>query len=183
MLLDIINAILIIYITLFILNKYSNDIMNLINYNDSSNDSSNNNIENKTNLDDSVKYNLKQRDIGVIRSEIEPPERRYDNHGGFLKLNERTRGEQDNHQLIGILYNNENNIDKVYQLYGRREYKGSDQWEYYIRGVDKGGLDYKFPLKNIREIRDGEKITLDIDKKSYTVKIYDYAEFKYIPYV
>ena len=180
MLLDIINAILIIYITLFILRKYSNDIMNLI---DCNNNNNSNNIENKTNSDNSVKYNLKQRDIGVIRSEIEPPERRYDSYGGFLKLNERTRGEQDNHQLVGILYNNENNIDKVYQLYGRREYKGSDLWEYYIRGVDKGGLDYKFPLKNNREIRDGEKITLDVDKKTYTVKIYDYTEFKYIPYV
>lgn len=179
MILDIINAILIIYITLFILNKYSNDIKIMLRCNNSKND----NIENKTNSDDSTNYRLKQRDIAVIKSEIAPPERRYDSYGSVLKLNERTRGEQDNHQLVGILYNNENNIDKVYQLYGRREYKGSDQWEYYIRGVDKGGLDYKFPLKNNREIRDGEIITLDIDKKSYTVKIYDYAEFKYIPYV
>ena len=184
MLLDIINIILIVYIIIFLFKKYYYDINKILKLNCHNNKIENEeDIENNANISDDLQYRIKQRDIGVIKSEIEPPERRYDNYGTVLKLNERTRGDQDNYQLVGLLYNNQNNVDKVYQLYGRREYQGSDQWEYYIRGMDKGGLDYKYPLKNTREIRDGEVLTLDIDKETYTVKIYDYAEFKYIPYV
>ncbi len=95
---------------------------------------------------------------------------------------QRTRGTPDDYQLVGILYNQD--VNKNYQLYGRRTYPGSPQWEYYILGNDIGGLTTKFPIqtKNKDEIMDGSQITVPIDKNVYNVTIYDYNQPRYDPY-
>jgi hypothetical protein len=129
-------------------------------------------------------YKIKQRDSSVISDPLVAPERRLeiDKSGNYpLIINERTRGDPDSYQMVGILYNEYSN--KNYQLFGRRTYPGSNEWEYYIRGKDIGGLDIKFPLNTNQEIYDSATIDIPLDNTIYTVKIYDYDKPRYIPYV
>ena len=126
---------------------------------------------------------LKHRDISVINNPVIAPERRveidqYPNK--LIKLNERTRGEPDDYQLQGLLYNTE--LNKNYQLYGRRKYPGAYEWEYYVRGMDVGGLDIKFPLDTNQEIQNASIITLPIDNNPFTVKIYNFNQPRYNPF-
>jgi hypothetical protein len=87
---------------------------------------------------------------------------------------------------MGLLSNNssDSNTDKRYILFGRRTYPYSPQWEYYIMGKDNGGLEYKFPLNtNNQEILDNSSIMVPIDNTMYQVKLYNYDQYKYNPYV
>jgi hypothetical protein len=129
---------------------------------------------------------LKGKDYNAVYDPLSPPEKRIESRQypyPNTQFGERTRGEADDYQLVGLLYNTTAN--KNYQLFGRRTYPGSYEWEYYIRGKDAGGLDFKFPLKanNKKEIMDGEKLTIPIDSNEYTVTIYDYDQYRYNPYV
>ncbi len=98
-----------------------------------------------------------------------------------MKINEHTRGEPENYQVVGLLY--KEGVDKKYQLFGRRVYPGSPDWEYYIGGRDSGGLDYKFPLDTKEEIHDGKTIINHMDGETYNVKIYNFDKPRYIPYI
>jgi hypothetical protein len=131
-----------------------------------------------------LKYKLMNRDSNTIINPLAPPERRVDiNQYPQIQLYEKTRGEPDTYQLLGLLYND--NVDKKYQLYGRQVYPGSYEWEYYIRGFDTGGLDYKFPIErtNKQEIYDNSDITIPIDNNIYKVKLYNFDQPRYNPYV
>lgn len=132
---------------------------------------------------------LKNRDEGVVYDPLKPPEQRmesqqypYPNNKNSYSFWERTRGEPDDYQLVGLLYNTD--VNKNYQLYGRRVYPGSYEWEYYIRGMDAGGLEFKYPIQinNKEEIRDGMVLTVPIDKNTYTVSIYNYDQPRYNPF-
>ncbi len=132
---------------------------------------------------------LKYRDENAVYNPLAPPEQRmesqqypYPNNNNSYSFWEKTRGEPDDYQLVGLLYNTD--VNKNYQLYGRRVYPGSYEWEYYIRGKDAGGLDFKFPIqvKNKEEIRDGMVLTLPIDKNTYNVSIYNYDQPRYNPF-
>ena len=128
---------------------------------------------------------LKNRDENAVYNPLAPPEQRVERRQYPYPNNvfgEKTRGEPDDYQLVGLLYNTD--INKNYQLYGRRVYPGSYEWEYYIRGKDAGGLDFKFPiqLKNKEEIRDGMQLTVPIDKNVYNVSIYNYDQPRYNPF-
>ena len=95
--------------------------------------------------------------------------------------NIKTRGEPDEYQLIGLLYNSI--INKNYQLYGRRIYPGAFEWEYYIRGRDIGGLDIKFPINNKQEIYDDTILNIPLDNIDFRVKIYKYDTPRYNPFL
>jgi hypothetical protein len=128
---------------------------------------------------------LKKRDENVVYNPLAAPEQRVENRQYPYPKNvfwEKTRGEPDDYQLVGLLFNTD--VNKNYQLYGRRVYPGSYEWEYYIRGRDAGGLDIKFPiqLKNKEEIRDGLQLTIPIDKNIYNVSIYNYDVPRYNPF-
>jgi hypothetical protein len=128
---------------------------------------------------------LKNRDENAVYNPLAPPEQRVEERQypyPNTQFWERTRGDPDDYQLVGLLYNTD--INKNYQLYGRRVYPGSYEWEYYIRGKDVGGLDFKFPiqLNNKEEIRDGMVITLPIDKNTFNVSIYNYDLPRYNPF-
>ena len=131
---------------------------------------------------------LKIRDSKVVYDPLSPPEQRIealqylDITDPDTRFNVRTRGEPDDYNMVGLLYDPSNKNSR-YQLYGRRTYPGSPEWEYYIRGKDNGGLDYKIPLNNKQEIYDGSSINVDIDNTSYTAKIYNYDQPRYIPNV
>ena len=128
---------------------------------------------------------LKDRDMGAVYNPLKPPEQRMEARQYPNPKNvfwEKTRGEPDDYQLVGLLYNTE--VNKNYQLYGRRVYPGSYEWEYYIRGMDAGGLEFKYPiqLNNKEEIRDGITLNIPIDKNTYTVSIYNYDLPRYNPF-
>jgi hypothetical protein len=154
-----------------------------------------NNIENNPSLKNYINKKieeilkqlfLKRRDADVVYNPLKPPEQRIESrqypYSNNYLFNERTRGEPDDYQLVGLLYNTE--VNKNYQLYGRRVYPGSYEWEYYIRGMDAGGLEFKYPiqLNNKEEIRDGLTINIPIDKNTYTVSIYNYDQPRYNPF-
>ena len=125
---------------------------------------------------------LKERDEKAVFDVLSPPEQRVEERQYNYNINTgiRTRGEPDDYQLIGLLYNS--TINKNYQLYGRRIYPGSYEWEYYIRGRDAGGLDFKFPLNYKQEFIDDNEIQLPIDNNSYKIKLYNYDQPRYNPY-
>lgn len=127
---------------------------------------------------------LKYKDENAVYNPLAPPEQRVESRQYPYPNNNwmKTRGEPDDYQLVGLLYNTE--INKNYQLYGRRVYPGSYEWEYYVRGKDAGGLDIKYPiqLNNKEEIRDGMNITLPIDKNVFNVSIYNYSTPRYNPF-
>jgi hypothetical protein len=156
----------------------------------------NDNIEKKTNTElpqtswDNfkhwlVKSTLDYRYRQAVKDPLTPPDRSVE--GRQLPLpnyyfQERTRGDPDDYQMVGLLYNT--NINKNYQLYGRRIYPGAYEWEYYILGRDAGGLEYKYPLdlNNNAELLDGTTINIPIDSNLYNVSIYKYDYYRYNPY-
>lgn len=132
------------------------------------------------------KVYLKNRDLRALNDPLYPPERRveaqqypYPN----TRFGERTRGEADEYQLIGLLYNT--TVNRNYQLFGRRTYPGASEWEYYITGKDANSMEFKYPITapNKQEIMDGTTITIPIDTNTYNVSIYNYDTYKYNPYV
>ena len=170
----------------------SNNTNSIAENNNTNNIIENNNQEEKNIIDDldieSRDYvltnQLKIRDQNVVENPLTAPEKRVGKHQyTTLKLYEKTRGEPDNYQLLGVLYNDE--INKTYQLFGRQTYPGSPQYEYYYRGRDAGGLEFKFPLptQNGKEIYDNEVLTLPTDNNNFTVKIYPNDLPRYNPIV
>ncbi len=132
--------------------------------------------------DYSLRYQLKNRDRSVVEDTLVAPEKRVERHQyTSLKLYENTRGDPDDYQLLGVLFNN--TVNKTYQLFGRRTYPGSPLFEYYYRGRDSGGLDFKFPLSRNQEIYDGDTIILPTDNIQFEVKIYPNDLPRYNPFI
>ena len=129
---------------------------------------------------------LKDRDMGAVYNPLKPPEQRMEARQYPNPKNvfwEKTRGEPDDYQLVGLLYNTE--VNKNYQLYGRRLYPGAYEWEYYIRGKDIGGLEIKFPIHHYHknEIYDDTILRIPLDDLEYRVKIYKYDQPRYNPFI
>jgi hypothetical protein len=178
---DIINIILLIYVINEV-SKYINN--NSENMKDTDNKSLTKIINDKIN-EIFKKLFLRNRDENVVYNPLVAPEQRIESRQypyNNTLFWEKTRGEPDDYQLVGLLFNTD--VNKNYQLYGRRIYPGAYEWEYYIRGRDAGGLDIKLPiqLNNKEEIRDGITITVPIDKNAYTVSIYNYDQPRYNPF-
>jgi len=154
-------------------------------FNNNGNSNTNSNFTNDIDNDLIEKKSDKNYSNKVIENPVIAPERIYDvnsennNLQKYLKINERTRGEPDQYQLVGMLYNIDSN--KNYNLYGRHTYPGSYEWEYYVDGKDIGGNYFKFPLDIKNEIRDNTQIKLPLSSDPFIVKIYEYKEMKYIP--
>ena len=135
---------------------------------------------------------IKNRDEKALYDPLSPPEQRVEQQQFIylddkLDVNISTHGYPDRYQMIGLLSKNTsetNMTDKHYLLFGRRTYPNSPQWEYYIMGKDNGGLEYKFPLdtKN-QEILDNSSIMVPIENTMYQVKLYNYDQYKYNPFV
>ena len=130
-----------------------------------------------------IKYNISERlsikEFNPIHIKNKAPEKK--NNNFTFRINEKTRGEPDNYNLIGMLYNIDEN--KNYNLYGRHIYPGSHEWEYYVEGTDIGGLKFKYPLEISEEIYDNSKIQLPFSSEPFIIKIYNYDEYRYIPYI
>ena len=84
-----------------------------------------------------IQNRLYNRAQSVLNDKLVPPEQNHESHNyvkidNIMKINEHTRGEPENYQLVGLLYKED--VDKKYQLFGRRVHPGSPDWEYYIGG-------------------------------------------------
>jgi hypothetical protein len=111
--------------------------------------------------------------LNRIYNPLSPPERTYPNG----RLN--TPGTSD-FQQIGIVYNNTERLP----LFGRQKYPGrTEKYEYYIIDETRNRLKIPFKSKNDNELYDGDTIHVDILNNDYTVKIYEYDQFRYDPNV
>ena len=129
---------------------------------------------------------LKERDASVVNDKLVAPERRLEINqyaNPNLKLNISTHGEIEPYQLVGILYNKE--LNKNYQLFGRRTYPLSPEWEYYIVGKDSDNFETKFPLSIKTDVYqlDGTEINIPIYNSMFKVLIYNYNQPRYSPFI
>ena len=134
---------------------------------------------------------LEKRDREVVNDDFVPPERREPEHiypDREVKniINVPTRGFPDNYQSVGVLVRRED--EKILQLFGRQKYMGSNQWEYYVTGMDRYGFPNKMPIKvkGDKELFDKDKIELDwLDKSKgeFEVNLYNFDVPRYNPYV
>lgn len=134
---------------------------------------------------------LEKRDVAVVNDDFVPPERREPEHiypDREIKniINVPTRGLPDNYQSVGVLVRRED--EKILQLFGRQKYMGSNQWEYYVTGMDRYGFPNKMPIKvkGDKELFDKDKIELDwLDKSKgeFEVNLYNFDVPRYNPFV
>jgi hypothetical protein len=133
---------------------------------------------------------LNDRDRKAINDDLTPPERRDPEHAYPDRevkniINLPTRGLPDNYHSVGVLVRK--NDEKVLQLFGRQKYPGSNQWEYYVTGMDRYGFPNKMPVKvrGDKELSDKDKIELDwLDKSKgdFDVNLYDFDVPRYNPF-
>jgi hypothetical protein len=139
---------------------------------------------------DEKKIFLKKRDRKVVNDDFEPPERREPEHvypDREVKniINIPSRGLPDNYQSVGVLARIQD--EKILQLFGRQKYMGSNQWEYYVTGMDRYGFPNKMPIKvkGDKELYDKDKIDLDwLDKSKgkFEVNLYNFDVPRYNPF-
>jgi hypothetical protein len=109
--------------------------------------------------------------LNRLYNPLSPPERSYPSG----RLN--TPGTSD-FQQIGIVYNNTERLP----LFGRPKYPGrTEKYEYYIIDETRNRLKIPFKSKNDNELYDGDTIRVDVLNNDYTVKIYEYDQFRYNP--
>jgi hypothetical protein len=133
---------------------------------------------------------LEKRDREVVNDDFVPPERREPEHiypDREVKniINIPTRGLPDNYQSVGVLVRRED--EKILQLFGRQKYMGSNQWEYYVTGMDRYGFPNKMPIKvkGDKELFDKDKIELDwLDKSKgeFEINLYNFDVPRYNPF-
>ena len=134
---------------------------------------------------------LEKRDREVVNNDFVPPERRDPEHAYPDRevkniINIPTRGSPDNYQSVGVLVRRED--EKILQLFGRQKYMGSNQWEYYVTGMDRYGFPNKMPIKvkGDKELYDKDKIELDwLDrsKGEFEVTLYNFDTPRYNPFL
>jgi hypothetical protein len=124
----------------------------------------------------------KIKDLEVINNPLVAPEKRANNIYISELRSIPTRGPIDDFQVLGLLSNLIS--DKKFQLYGRRTYRTSTIYEYYLLGNDGNNFNFKYPLSDREEIRNGELITLsDLDTNPFKAIIYENREYRYTPYI
>lgn len=135
---------------------------------------------------------IKDRDYRAVFDRLYPAERRspeymYGNLA-FRDLssvfNYPTRGYPDRYQYMGNLIRNKD--EKIVQLYGRQNYPGSNQYEYYGISRDDTGMEYKIPLPKLtKELNDGDQVNIDMygTNGNFTLYLNSLDELKYNPWI
>ena len=120
----------------------------------------------------------------ILLQNIMPPERKYminmQPERKYM-INVPTRGYPDDYQLMGILF--QDNLETVYNLYGRQTYPGSNLYEYYVHAIINNN-NIKIPLNINKEIFDNQEINilkLNDKNTNFKVKLYPYNLPRYIP--
>ena len=126
-----------------------------------------------------------------------PPEKTYD-QGNIvstpdlhnvpgLPINIKTRGYGGDYQQIGILYNGDTRLP----LYGRRTYRGSNQWNYYTASDSNNSI--KIPVtksgnkctdeRGCQEINENDDVNVSTYDNTFKAEIYSNDGPRYIPYI
>ncbi len=105
-----------------------------------------------------------------------PPERTYPSN----RINIRTKGPEDPYQQVGFLYEQSSGIRLP--LFGRRDYIGSDTWEYYVKdNTDNNNV--KIPLDFKKELYNEDVVNVTSYNNEFQVEVYDVDQPKYLPNV
>lgn len=122
-----------------------------------------------------------------VEDKLQEPTRDYVNSNG-LPVNIRTRGRELPYQMIGFLYRNETsenyNKDDVNRLmlFGRPKWSGSNKFDYYVTTSENSSI--KIPIDDSNhELFDGDNLTVTGFNGNFKVKLYEYKEMQYIPYI
>jgi cell division protein FtsL len=85
---------------------------------------------------------------------------------------------------------NTNSNNSVLPLYGRRLWNGSDMWNYYV--LNENYNQVRLPLTingkdsmdeyGVKELYDNDTVFIPSQGQTYTVKIYETDDYRYIPY-
>lgn len=111
--------------------------------------------------------------LNKIYNPLVAPERIYP--GGTLY----SRGYND-YQMLGYVYKG----NERYPLFGRYKYPGkTDKYEYYLVDESRNKLKIPFKSRNDNELMDGETTFIQELGDNFNVKIYDYENFRYNPYI
>lgn len=89
-------------------------------------------------------------------------------------INFPTRGPENEVQQIGVIYKNfGNENDTYYPLYGRRNYRNSNQWDYYTQ---IGQFNVKVPVitknYNNNELGEGDEVRIQGSPNVFRVSVY-----------
>jgi len=179
---------IILFIVLTIINLYYIYSINQKNFKLDLNNEKNKEIINRHYIQ--KKNFLKKRDRKVVNDDFVAPERRDPEHvypDREVKniINIPSRGLPDNYHSVGVLARIQD--EKILQLFGRQKYMGSNQWEYYVTGMDRYGFPNKMPIKvkGDKELYDKDKIDLDwLDKSKgqFEVNLYNFDVPRYNPF-
>ena len=179
---------IILFIVLTIINLYYIYSINQKNFKLDLNNEKNKEIINRPYIQ--KKNFLKKRDRKVVNDDFVAPERRDPEHvypDREVKniINIPSRGLPDNYHSVGVLARIQD--EKILQLFGRQKYMGSNQWEYYVTGMDRYGFPNKMPIKvkGDKELYDKDKIDLDwLDKSKgqFEVNLYNFDVPRYNPF-
>jgi len=105
----------------------------------------------------------------------------------FPPFNIKTRGPPEEYDMVGFLQDNDDS-NKLQQLYGRRTYPNSNQWNYFVKSdqyhqipipVSIGGQNCT-DERGCKELND--KDSLNILNKEHTATIYKPEPYYYNPY-
>ena len=106
----------------------------------------------------------------------------------FPPFNIKTRGPPEEYDMVGFLQDHDDS-NKLQQLYGRRTYPNSNQWNYFVKSdqyhqipipVSIGGQNCT-DERGCKELND--KDSLNILNKEHTATIYKPEPYYYNPYV
>lgn len=112
-----------------------------------------------------------RQSLNRIYNPLVPPERTYPS-GKF------NQAANNDYQQMGFIFNDNDR----YPLYGRPKYPGrTEKYEYYIIDETRNRLKIPYKSKNDNELYDGDSIRVDILNGDFTVKIYDFDNFRYNP--
>jgi hypothetical protein len=143
-------------------------------------------------------YNVELNNDGAISlydhqkafNPFEDPTRRVPRHELpplYLKnlLNYPTRGYPDAYTQIGILIregnNKEGDNNKILRLFGRQEFPGSNNYQYYT-AINSGNDNIKIPLNRRKmELYDDDSVFVKPLNDHYKVELYKYDMPRYYP--
>ena len=111
-----------------------------------------------------------------------PPERTYPYmETKMVPINIPTRGLPEEFQQVGILLKSDDS-GETFALFGRREYPGSRNYEYFVTSSSKHNA-LKIPLENKKELYNDNELNIPGYSGNYKVKLYEFDSPKYIPIV
>lgn len=105
-----------------------------------------------------------------------------------MRFNYPTRGQADDYEMVGYLQDSDD-PNKLQQLYGRRTYPRSNQWNYFVKSDQYHQIPIPLTIDGqnctdeigCSELTNQE--TVNLMNRDHTATIYNLEPFRYNPYV